>query len=163
MPIKLCGLHSLDSCRIEKAYRHYGHDISTEDNIIEAGLGFAVKTQKPKSKFGDFIGKNAVEIKKQEGVEKRLMQFVLNDPEPLLYHNEPIIKDDRIVGYLTSGNFGHHLGSSVGMGYVTCKQKGESPEEHLKGNYMIDVAGKRYSATAYLKPAYDPLSNNVKI
>ena len=51
MPIKLCGLHSLDSCRIEKAYRHYGHDISTEDNIIEAGLGFAVKTQKPKSKF----------------------------------------------------------------------------------------------------------------
>ena len=49
------------------------------------------------------------------------------------------------------------------MGYVTCKQKGESPEEHLKGNYMIDVAGKRYSATAYLKPAYDPLSNNVKI
>ena len=163
MPIKLCGLHSLDSCRIEKAYRHYGHDISTEDNIIEAGLGFAVKTQKPKSKFGDFIGKNAVELKKQEGVEKRLMQFVLNDPEPLLYHNEPIIKDDRIVGYLTSGNFGHHLGSSVGMGYVTCKQKGESPEEHLKGNYMIDVAGKRYSATAYLKPAYDPLSNNVKI
>ena len=163
MPIKLCGLHSLDSCRIEKAYRHYGHDISTEDNIIEAGLGFAVKTQKPKSKFGDFIGKNAVEIKKQEGVEKRLMQFVLNDPEPLLYHNEPIIKDDRIVGYLTSGNFGHHLGSSVGMGYVTCKQKGESPEEHLKGNYMIDVAVKRYSATAYLKPAYDPLSNNVKI
>ena len=163
MPIKLCGLHSLDSCRIEKAYRHYGHDISTEDNIIEAGLGFAVKTQKPKSKFGDFIGKNAVEIKKQEGVEKRLMQFVLNDPEPLLYHNEPIIKDDRIVGYLTSGNFGHHLGSSVGMGYVTCKQKGESPEEHLKGNYMIDVAGKRYSANAYLKPAYDPLSNNVKI
>ena len=136
---------------------------STEDNIIEAGLGFAVKTQKPKSKFGDFIGKNAVEIKKQEGVEKRLMQFVLNDPEPLLYHNEPIIKDDRIVGYLTSGNFGHHLGSSVGMGYVDCKQKGESPEEHLKGNYMIDVAGKRYSATAYLKPAYDPLSNNVKI
>ena len=163
MPIKLCGLHSLDSCRIEKAYRHYGHDISTEDNIIEAGLGFAVKTQKPKSKFGDCIGKNAVEIKKQDGVEKRLMQFVLNDPEPLLYHNEPIIKDDRIVGYLTSGNFGHHLGSSVGMGYVTCKQKGESPEEHLKGNYMIDVAGKRYSATAYLKPAYDPLSNNVKI
>ena len=163
MPIKLCGLHSLDSCRIEKAYRHYGHDISTEDNIIEAGLGFAVKTQKPKSKFGDFIGKNAVEIKKQEGVEKRLMQFVLNDPDPLLYHNVPIIKDDRIVGYLTSGNFGHHLGSSVGMGYVTCKQKGESPEEHLKGNYMIDVAGKRYSATAYLKPAYDPLSNNVRV
>ena len=126
MPIKLCGLHSLDSCRIEKAYRHYGHDISSEDNIIEAGLGFAVKTQKSKGKFGDFIGKNSVEIKKQEGVEKRLMQFVLNDSDPLLFHNEPIIKNDKIVGYLTSGNFGHHLGAAVGMGYVECNERGES-------------------------------------
>ena len=70
MPIKLCGLHSLDSCRIEKAYRHYGHDISSEDNIVEAGLGFAVKTQKSKGKFGDFIGKNSVEIKKQKVLKK---------------------------------------------------------------------------------------------
>ena len=163
MPIKLCGLHSLDSCRIEKAYRHYGHDISSEDNIIEAGLGFAVKTHKPKSKFGDFIGKNAVEIKKQEGVQKRMMQFVLENPEPLLFHNEPIIKNDKIVGYLTSGNYGHHLGSAVGMGYVECDKKGESPEEQLKGEYMIDVAGKRYTATPYLKPAYDPSNVNIKI
>ena len=163
MPIKLCGLHSLDSCRIEKAYRHYGHDISSEDSIIEAGLGFAVKTQKSKGKFGDFIGKNSVEIKKQEGVEKRLMQFVLNDSDPLLFHNEPIIKNDKIVGYLTSGNFGHHLGAAVGMGYVVCNERGESPENQLKGNYMIDVAGKRHQATPFLKPAYDPTNGNIKI
>ena len=163
IPIKLCGLHSLDSCRIEKAYRHYGHDISSEDNIIEAGLGFAVKTHKSKGKFGDFIGKSAVEIKKQEGVERRMMQFVLKDTQPLLFHNEPIIKDDKIVGYLTSGNFGHHLGSSVGMGYVECSEKGESAEHQLKGNYMIDVAGKRYQASPFLKPAYDPINNNIKI
>ena len=107
--------------------------------------------------------KNAVEIKKQEGVQKRMMQFVLENPEPLLFHNEPIIKNDKIVGYLTSGNYGHHLGSAVGMGYVECDKKGESPEEQLKGEYMIDVAGKRYTATPYLKPAYDPSNVNIKI
>ena len=159
--IKLCGLHSLDSCRIEKAYRHFGHDISSEDNAIEAGLGFAVKTQKSKSKFGDFIGKQAIEKKKQEGVEKRLMQFVLNDPQPLLLHNEPIIRDDEIVGYLSSGNYGHFLGASVGMGYVLCNTKGESKELQLESEYMIDIAGKRFGAKAFLNPAYDP--SNVKI
>lgn len=53
--LKLCGLHTLDSCRIEKAFRHFGHDITDEDNVLEAGLGFAVKTAK-----GDFIGRDAV-------------------------------------------------------------------------------------------------------
>ena len=154
-------MHSLDSCRIEKAYRHFGHDISSEDNAIEAGLGFAVKTQKSKSKFGDFIGKQAIEKKKQEGVEKRLMQFVLNDPQPLLLHNEPIIRDDEIVGYLSSGNYGHFLGASVGMGYVLCNTKGESKELQLESEYMIDIAGKRFGAKAFLNPAYDP--SNVKI
>ena len=74
-----------------------------------------------------------------------------------------IIKNDKIVGYLTSGNYGHYLGSAVGMGYVECDKKGESPEEQLKGEYMIDVAGKRYTATPYLKPAYDPSNVNIKI
>ena len=163
MPIKFCGLHSLDSCRTEKAFKHYGHDISSEDHIIEAGLGFAVKTGKDKGKFGNFIGKSAVDQKRDEGVQKRLMQFVLNDPEPLLFHNEPIIRDGEIAGYLTSGNYGHSLGSGVGLGYVKCKLKGESQQEQLKSSYMIDVAGKRFSATPFLKPAYDPSGSRVKL
>ena len=64
---------------------------------------------------------------------------------------------------LTSGNFGHHLGAAVGMGYVECNERGESPENQLKGNYMIDVAGKRHQATPFLKPAYDPSNGNIKI
>ena len=163
LPIKLCGLHCLDSCRIEKAFRHFGHDISTEDNALEAGLGFAVKTHKPKSKFGEFNGKYAIEKTKQEGLEKRLFQFVLDDPQPLLYHNEPIIRDGKIAGYLTSGNYGHFLGSSIGMGYVACNKKGESLEEQLDSKYMIDVAGKRILAKAFFKPAYDPDAIKVKL
>ena len=160
--IKLCGLHALDSCRIEKAYRHFGHDISSEDNAIAAGLGFAVKTQKSKGKFGDFIGKQSIEKTIQEGVDSRMFQFVLDNPEPMLYHNEPILRDKKIVGYLTSGNFGHHLGSSIGLGYIKCSKKGEKIEDQLNSNYEIDVAGKRYSAKAFLKPAYDPKSDRVR-
>src|SRR5690606_13778781 len=91
--LRLCGLHALDSCRIEKAYRHFGHDITDEDHVLEAGLCFAVKTEKPASRFGNFIGREAVLRKKAEGVSRRLLQFKLRDPEPLLYHNEPIWRD----------------------------------------------------------------------
>ncbi|MBL4872689.1 MAG: GcvT family protein [Rhodobacteraceae bacterium] len=153
--LKLCGLHVLDSCRIEKAYRHFGHDITDEDHVIEAGLGFAVKTDK-----SDFIGRDAVLEKRKNGLEKRFLQFQLNDPEPLLYHNEPILRDGVIVGHLSSGNYGHYLGAAIGLGYVPCK--GESAEQVLASNYEIEIAGERFSAKASLRPLYDPKSSRVK-
>ena len=153
--LKLCGMHMMDSCRIEKAYRHFGHDITCEDHVLEAGLGFAVDTAKP-----DFIGKKAVIDKKECGLEKRLVQFQLTDPEPLLYHNEPIMRDGEIVGYISSGNYGHKLGGAIGMGYVPCKS--ESPEELLSSKFEIDVTGTICAAKASLKPLYDPLSNRTK-
>ncbi len=154
--LKLCGLHVLDSCRIEKAFRHFGHDITDEDHVLEAGLGFAVKTDK-----GDFIGREAVLAKRESGLEKRLVQFQLDDPEPLIYHNEPIVRDGAIVGYLTSGNYGHYLGSAIGLGYVPCK--GESAGDVLASSYEIEIAGERFSAKPSLKPLYDPKSERVKV
>ncbi|UWQ14504.1 FAD-dependent oxidoreductase [Aliiroseovarius sp. M344] len=155
MGLKLCGMHMMDSCRIEKAFRHFGHDITCEDHVLEAGLGFAVKTDKP-----DFIGRDAVLAKKDSGLENRLVQFKLTDPEPLLYHNEPLIRDGEIVGYLSSGGYGHHLGAAIGMGYVPCK--GESAADVLASSYEIDVAGTRVKAEASLKPMYDPKSERVR-
>lgn len=153
--LKLCGMHMMDSCRIEKAYRHFGHDITCEDHVLEAGLGFAVDTDKP-----DFIGKKAVIDKREVGLEKRLVQFQLTEPEPLLYHNEPIIRDSEIVGYISSGNYGHKLGGAIGMGYIPCE--GESPEELLSSKFEIDVSGTICEAKASLKPLYDPLSKRTK-
>lgn len=153
--LKLCGMHMMDSCRIEKAYRHFGHDITCEDHVLEAGLGFAVDTDKP-----DFIGKKAVIDKREVGLEKRLVQFQLTDPEPLLYHNEPIMRDSEIVGYISSGNYGHKLGGAIGMGYIPCE--GESPEELLSSKFEIDVSGTICTAKASLKPLYDPLSKRTK-
>ena len=153
--LKLCGMHMMDSCRIEKAYRHFGHDITCEDHVLKAGLGFAVDTDKP-----DFIGKKAVIDKREVGLEKRLVQFQLTEPEPLLYHNEPIIRDSEIVGYISSGNYGHKLGGAIGMGYIPCE--GESPEELLSSKFEIDVSGTICEAKASLKPLYDPLSKRTK-
>jgi 4-methylaminobutanoate oxidase (formaldehyde-forming) len=153
--LKLCGMHAMDSCRAEKAFRHFGHDITCEDHVLEAGLGFAVKTDKP-----DFIGRNAVLAKREAGLETRLVQFLLCDPEPMLYHNEPILRDGEIVGYLSSGAYGHHLGAAVGLGYVPCK--GESAADMLGSAYEIDVAGVRVKAQASLKPLYDPKSLRVR-
>lgn len=153
---KLCGMHMMDTCRIEKGFRHFGHDITSEDHVLEAGLGFAVKTDKPA-----FIGRDAVLRKKAEGLNARMVQFRLTDPEPLLYHNEPIVRDGQIVGYLSSGAYGHHLGGAIGLGYVPCK--GETAAEVLASSYEIDVMGIRVKAEASLKPMYDPKSERVKV
>jgi len=152
---KLCGMHTMDSCRIEKGYRHFGYDITCEDHILEAGLGFAVKLDKQ-----DFIGKRAIIEKKEKGLEKRLLQFKLKDSEPLLYHNEPILRDGEVSGYLSSGAYGHHLGSAIGMGYVPCK--GETLEQILLSTYEIDVAGTIVSAEVSSRPMYDPTSERMR-
>jgi 4-methylaminobutanoate oxidase (formaldehyde-forming) len=152
---KLCGMHMMDCARIEKGFRHFGHDITSEDHVLEAGLGFAVKTGKP-----EFIGRDAVLRKKDEGLNTRMAQFKLRDPDPLLYHNEPILRDGVIVGFLSSGAYGHHLGGAMGMGYVPCK--GEAAAEILGSTYEIDVAGTRYAAEISLKPMYDPTGERAK-
>ncbi|MEF9603715.1 FAD-dependent oxidoreductase [Paracoccus sp. PXZ] len=153
--LRLCGLHAMDSCRIEKAYRHFGHDITDEDHVLEAGLGFAVKPGK-----GGFIGRDAVLKKREAGLERRLLQFRLRDPEPLLFHNEPILRDGRIVGQLTSGNYGHALGAAIGLGYAPCRPD-ETAEELLASDWQIEVAGRLVAAEASLKPLYDPAGQRI--
>ena len=153
--LKLVGMHTMDSCRIEKAFRHWGHDITDEDHVLEAGLGFAVSKSKT-----DFVGRDAVMRKREAGLSRRLLQFRLTDPEPLLYHNEPVLRDGEIVSYLTSGNYGHHLGGAIGMGYVPCA--GETAEQVLASAYEVEVAGTRVMAEVSLRPMYDPKSERMR-
>ena len=150
------GYHALNSLRIEKAYRHWGHDITDEDTPLEAGLGFAVKYDKP----GGFMGREALLHQRQEGMRKRLVQFKLRSPEPLLYHNEPIWRGESIVGCIRSAMYGHSLGAAIGLGYVTVPPGGM----HSVGadDYDIEVAGVRYAAIASLRPMYDPHNESIK-
>jgi 4-methylaminobutanoate oxidase (formaldehyde-forming) len=123
--------------------------------VLEAGLGFAVRMQKP-----DFLGRDAVFRKREAGLARRMVQFRLEDPEAMLFHNETVVRDGRIVSILTSGNYGHALGGAIGMGYVPCA--GETAEDVLSSTYEIEVAGVRHRAQASLAPMYDPQSQRVR-
>tara|TARA_Y100001949_G_scaffold103575_1_gene87469 strand:- start:22 stop:513 length:492 start_codon:yes stop_codon:yes gene_type:complete len=163
--MQLAGMHALNSLRLEKAFRHWGHDISDEDTPLEAGLGFAVKFDKP----GGFIGREAL-LRQKEGLsdvkngvlKKRLVQFALEDTEPLLYHNEPIWCDGRIVGDLTSGMYAHTLRTSLGMGYVSYED-GVTRDLLHSSVFEIEVAGERHPARASLQAFYDPKSERVRM
>ncbi len=152
-----CGYLSLNSLRIEKAYRHFGHDISDEDNPIEAGLGFAVAWDKE----GGFIGREALVPIRGQTPDRRLVQFLFEDPEPLIYHEEPIYRDGVIAGRVTSGMYGYALGACVGLGYIG-SEGGVSAEFVNTGSYEIEVAGMRYPVKASLRPMYDPRSTRPK-
>ncbi|MEM9710118.1 MAG: FAD-dependent oxidoreductase [Pseudomonadota bacterium] len=147
--LTLAGLHTLDSCRIEKAFRHFGHDITDEDHVLEAGLGFAVKPDK-----GDFTGRDAVLRKKETGLDRRLLQFKLEDPGAFVFHNEAVVRDGEVVSIVTSGNYGHALGGGIAMGYVPAT--GQSAADVMASTYEIEIGGERIPATASLKPLYDP-------
>jgi 4-methylaminobutanoate oxidase (formaldehyde-forming) len=155
--LKLAGMHAMDSCRMEKGYRHWGHDIADEDTPIEAGLMFAVKLDKGV----DFIGRAALLAQKGKPLTKRLLHFKLKDPEPLLYHNEPIWRGSELVGRVTSGAYGHSLGAAVALGLV--EHAAGVDAAYAAGDFEIEVAGDRVAATASLAPFYDPKSLRVKV
>lgn len=146
--IRNVGLHAVNSLRLEKGFRHWRHDIGSEDNLIQAGLSFAAKPG-----AADFIGRTAFVEAKAAGLpDRRMLQFKLDDPEPLLYHNEPIIMDGRIVGYLSSGMYGHCVGAAIGMGYVNAA---DLTVDRINGaTFQIEVAKQRFSAQASLRPLY---------
>ncbi|MGH7186769.1 MAG: aminomethyltransferase family protein, partial [Pseudomonadota bacterium] len=157
--LKLCGMHAMDSLRIEKAYRHWGHDIGEEDTPIEAGLGFVVAYDKKTP----FIGREALlKQKSQPRLVKRMVQFALEDPQPLLYHNEPIYRDGRLVGYTSSAAYGHALGRAIALGYVNCPD-GVDQAYIDSGKFEIEVACERVPARASLRPMYDPRSERMRV
>lgn len=143
--LRLAGYHALDSLRLEKGFRHWGHDIGPTDTPLEAGLGFAIAWNK-----ADFIGREALLRLRETPLERRLVQFRLADPEPLLFHDEPVFRDGRLVGRVTSGAYGHKLGAAVGMGYVSAEE-GVNRHWLEAGSFEIAVAGERHGAAASLR------------
>jgi glycine cleavage system aminomethyltransferase T/glycine/D-amino acid oxidase-like deaminating enzyme len=159
--LKHAGYHAMASCRVEKGYRHWSHDIADEDTPLEAGLGFTVAWDKPDG----FIGREALLAQRAKGtLPKRLVQVMLEDASesaPLLYHEEPILRDGVIVGSTRSGAWGHRIGRSIGMGYVH-HDAGVTPEWLSSGHWEIEVAGLRHAARAQLQPWYDPKGERIK-
>jgi 4-methylaminobutanoate oxidase (formaldehyde-forming) len=155
------GMHTMNNCRMEKAYRHWGHDIADEDTPLEAGLGFAVAWDKK----GGFIGQKALEKQRALAhMSKRLVCLALEDNSvraPMIYHEEPITRNGVIVGSTTSGAWGHRVNRSLGLGYVR-EESGVTKEWIESGSWEIELAWKRYPAKVQLQSFYDPKGERIK-
>ena len=155
------GMHTMNNCRTEKAYRHWGHDIADEDTPLEAGLGFAVSWDKP----GGFIGKDA--LLKQKAIpslSKRFVCLALEDSSekaPMIYHEEPIYRNGVLVGSTTSGAWGHRVNLSLGLGYVHNKD-GVTKDWIEGGKWEVELAWKRYPAKVQFQAFYDPKGERIK-
>jgi heterotetrameric sarcosine oxidase gamma subunit len=154
--LRHAGYHAMDSLRLEKGYRSWGHDIGGDDTPLEAGLGFAVSFKK-----SGFVGRDALLRQRETPLPRRLVMFTLDDPDPLLLGDEPIYRDGALVGRITSGAFGHTLGRSVGMGYVA-HADGVDEAFLQAGRWELEIATERFPATAQLEPPYDPKSTRVR-
>jgi 4-methylaminobutanoate oxidase (formaldehyde-forming) len=157
--LRHAGLKALASLRMEKGYRDYGHDIDNTDSVLEAGLGFAVDLKKPDG----FIGKAAVLKKKEQGpLKRRLVQVFVKDPEPLLFHAEPVWRDGKRVGYIRAASYGHTLGGAVGLAMIEGGNEVVDSKFLESGNWEVEIAAKRYPAMASLKPLFDPENKKIK-
>jgi 4-methylaminobutanoate oxidase (formaldehyde-forming) len=155
--LRHAGLKALASLRLEKGYRDYGHDIDNMDDPYSTGLGFAVRLDKK----GDFIGKQAcIERKADKTFSHRLVQIFLKDPEPLMFHQEIVIRNGVVVGNVRAASYGHTLGGAVGLAEVS----GDSVDAAWleEGEWEVEIAGKRYPAEVSLKPMYDPGMERIK-
>ncbi len=146
-PVGLGALHGL---RLEKGYRDYGIDIDVTDTPVSAGLAFAVAWDKPV----EFRGKAALERLRTDRTS-RLVNAILDDPEPLLHGGEPVLKDGAWVGYLQVGGFGHTLGRSIGLATID-NADGVTAEWLASGGFEIVVVGVPYAARLQMRPLYDP-------
>ncbi len=155
------GMHSMNNARMEKAYRHWGHDISDEETPIEAGLGFAVAYDKK----GGFIGREALlKQKTKASLDKRMVCIALVDDSaaaPMIYHEEPLYRNGVIVGSTTSGAWGHRVNKSLGLAYV--KNADGVNKEWIEGGFWeIELAWKRYPVVVQLPSFYDPKGLRIK-
>ena len=157
--LQLAGYHALNSLRMEKAYRHWGHDIGDEDTPLEAGLGFAVAWNKPV----EFVGREALRRQREAGVERRLVALALEETDRLLYHNEPIWRDGELVGRITSGMFGHTVGAALGLGYVANRGAPVSDDWIAAGHYEVEIAAERVAARVSQRAFYDPAGERVRM
>lgn len=153
--LRHAGSYALGACRLERAYRHFGHDITEDYSPIEAGLSFAVGWKKP----DDFMGRKALEEARAKGLPRaRLVAVRLegdSEDAPILQHNEVIWRDGVRVGYITSGGWGFRVNASLGIGYVK-NPAGVDPEWIKSGRYEIEATLRKYPARVQIKSYYDP-------
>jgi len=156
--LRHAGYHAMNTLRLESGYRHWGHDITDEDTPLEAGLGFAVAWDKP----GGFRGREALLAQRDRPRTKRLIQFRLEDPDRLLYHDEPILRNGEIVGRTSSGMWSYVEGRALAMGYLQ-HDEGVTQDWLDGGEFAIEVATEMIPATPSIRSFHDPANQRVRL
>ncbi len=158
--LRHAGLHCQDCLRLEKGFKHWGHDIGPEDTPIEAGLGFAVA----RNKNVDYIGREAITAQRENGVNRRLAIFTIDGEPgaPRMLHEEPIWRDGKLVGTTTSGGYAYSIEKPISMGYVESGDGPISRDDVLSASYEIEIAGDRFPATASLSAPFDPKGERMR-
>ena len=147
------GHHALNGCRIEKAFRHWGHDLGPDITPLEAGLGFTIDWSK------EFRGKPALERQKEQGLTQRLVLLDVKG-HPLIVHDEPVWENDKIVGLTTSGAKGARTGLTLALALLRTTP-GETLAATAQRSLVVEVAGTKYKAAVMLKPPFDPGSKRM--
>lgn len=153
-PPRLAGHYAINSLRLEKAYRAWGHELSPDETPLEAGLGFAIAWDKP----GGFVGRDALLAQREVGADslsKRLLAYRVLDPDVILWGGERIRRDGQPVGYTTSGAYGHAVGGAVALGYARCAG-GVTADWVADGAFSVEVNGAEHAVAAGLRPFHDP-------
>ena len=150
------GMSALNGLRLEKGYRDYGHDIGNDDTPLEAGISFVVDYDK-----GDFPGRQAL-VKQRDGgaLAERLVNVLVLDPEPLLFHGEDLLRDGVLVGEVEAGAYGYTLGGSVAIATVRC-ESGVTSAWLSVGTFEVEVNRRRYPARVQFGPLYDPSRSRI--
>lgn len=161
--LRHAGYHAMNSLRLEAGMRHWSHDLTDEDTPLEAGLGFAIAWDKP----GDFIGRAALEQQRGEPRTKRLIQFRIEDPDLLSYHDEPIYRDGQVVGRTASSMWSATEERCCAMGYVesgNVEHREAITKDWLDaGTWEINIAGTKVPLSTSVRSWYDPKNERPKM
>jgi glycine cleavage system aminomethyltransferase T len=143
------GGGALSSMRLEKGYRLWGTDIDTDSNPFEAGLPFAVDMDT------EFIGKDALETVREEGIDSKITPLTLDDSTDIMLSGRPVLKDGEAIGYVQAGNYGYSIGESIAYTYV--------PVEHAEAGTSVQIQceGETYDATVRDEPLFDPARERI--
>ena len=155
--LRLAGFHAMNALRLEAGYRHWGHDISDEDTPLEAGLGFAIAWDKPV----EFIGREALLKQRGETLTKRLIQFRVEDPDLISYHDDPIFRNSVYVGRTTGGMWSHTQDRCLSMAYLN-NPSGVDQAWLDSGDWQIEIGTRRRPVTPSIRSFYDPQNQKVR-
>jgi len=153
------GYRAIDSLSCEKGYRHWHADVRPDDTPLEGGLAFTCKL---KTNI-DFLGREAIEQQKKEGIKKKLVTFTLDDPNVPLWGLECVWRDGISVGYIRRAEYAFALGRSIAYGYVERPDGEVIKNDFLKsGTWSLESMGELYSAKVHIKGPFDPKNLRVK-